>query len=45
MTAPVLTTRELLDRLQRHYIKPGAPLPGGIFLPEVSWNGSEWWWL
>lgn len=35
-----LTTRELLARLQRHYIKPGAPLPGGIFLPEVGWNGG-----
>lgn len=41
MTAPALTTRELLDRLQRHYIKPGAPLPGGIFLPEVGWNGAS----
>lgn len=29
----------LLDRLERHYIKPGAPLPGGIFLREVGWNG------
>ncbi|WP_233424663.1 hypothetical protein [Mycolicibacter heraklionensis] len=40
MTAPTMTTRELMDRLQRHYIKPGAPLPGGIFLPEVGWNGA-----
>lgn len=33
-----LSTPELLARLQRHYIKPGAPLPGGVFLPEVGWN-------
>lgn len=26
---------ELLARLQRHYIKPG-PMPGGVFLPEVT---------
>ncbi|MGB0972523.1 MAG: hypothetical protein ACPGVG_16420 [Mycobacterium sp.] len=38
---PELTTRELLARLERHYIKPGAPLPGGIFLPEVGWNGRS----
>ncbi|ATN88681.1 hypothetical protein SEA_DEMSCULPINBOYZ_86 [Mycobacterium phage Demsculpinboyz] len=36
-----LTTKELLALLQRHYIKPGAPLPGGIFLPEVGWNGAS----
>lgn len=35
-----LTTPELLTRLQRHYIKPGEPLPGGVFLPEVGWNGQ-----
>ena len=35
-----MKTDELLARLQRHYIKPGAPLPGGIFLPEVGWNGA-----
>lgn len=34
------STPELLARLQRHYIKPGAPLPGGVFLPEVGWNGA-----
>lgn len=31
-------TADLLALLQRHYIKPGAPLPGGVFLPEVGWN-------
>jgi len=35
-----MRTPELLERLKRHYIKPGQPLPGGIFLPEVGWNGS-----
>lgn len=35
-----MNTGELLQRLQRHYIKPGQPLPGGIFLPEVGWNGG-----
>lgn len=35
-----MNTKELRERLQRHYIKPGAPLPGGIFLPEVGWNGG-----
>lgn len=38
--AAAMTTGELLERLKRHYIKPGAPLPGGIFLPEVGGNGS-----
>lgn len=32
-------TADLLARLQRHYIKPGEPFPGGVFLPEVGWNG------
>lgn len=36
-----MTTRELLERLRRHYIKPGADLPGGIFLPEVGWNNGS----
>lgn len=31
-------TYDLIQLLKRHYIKPGAPLPGGIFLPEVGWN-------
>lgn len=35
-----LRTTELLARLQRHYIKPGDNLPGGLFLPEVGWNGA-----
>lgn len=35
-----MRTPELLDRLKRHYLKPGATLPGGIFLPEVGWNGG-----
>ncbi|GAA4923349.1 hypothetical protein [Nesterenkonia rhizosphaerae] len=33
-------TQDLMARLKRHYIKPGAPLPGGIFLPEVGMNGN-----
>lgn len=33
-------TSDLLARLKRHYIKPGQPLPGGMFLPEVGMNGS-----
>lgn len=36
-----INTGELLERLKRHYIKPGQPLPGGIFLPEVGWNGCS----
>ncbi|ASL18312.1 hypothetical protein [Mycobacterium intracellulare] len=32
-------TVELLALLQRHYIKPGADLPGGVFVPEVGQNG------
>jgi hypothetical protein len=37
-----MSTGELETRLQRHYIKPGAPLPGGIFLPEVGWNPASY---
>lgn len=33
-----MTTRELMDRLRRHYIKPGA-MPGGIFIEECGLNG------
>ncbi|WP_218925975.1 hypothetical protein [Xylanimonas oleitrophica] len=33
-------TEDLMARLKRHYIKPGAPLPGGVFVPEVGQNGS-----
>lgn len=29
-------TGTLLAALERHYIKPSEPLPGGIFLPEVT---------
>lgn len=35
-----LTTTELLARLQRHYIKPGELMPGGIFVPECGINGG-----
>lgn len=31
-----MTAGELLERLQRHYIAPGTPMPGGAFLPEVT---------
>lgn len=34
------TTKELLDLLRRHYIKPGAPFPGGTFIPECGINGG-----
>jgi len=33
-------TQDLMARLERHYIKPGMPFPGGVFLPEVGWNGG-----
>jgi len=33
-------TATLLALLQRHYIKPGQDLPGGVFLPEVGINGT-----
>ncbi|GAB4989565.1 MULTISPECIES: hypothetical protein [Mycobacterium] len=33
-------TDTLLALLKRHYIKPGADLPGGVFLPEVGMNGG-----
>ncbi|SHX32445.1 Uncharacterised protein [Mycobacteroides abscessus subsp. bolletii] len=35
-----LKTTDLLALLRRHYIKPGQPLPGGVFLHEVGGNGS-----
>lgn len=38
--SPMGETADLLARLQRHYIKPGEPLPGGVFLHEVGWNGQ-----
>ncbi|MCT1363940.1 hypothetical protein [Microbacterium sp. p3-SID131] len=34
-TAAPMKASELLERLQRHYIKPGELMPGGAFLPEV----------
>lgn len=34
-------TAELLARLQRHYIKPGELMPGGMFLPEVTLDGRR----
>lgn len=40
-TANKLATNQLLALLQRHYIKPGEPLPGGIFIPECGWNGGN----
>lgn len=39
IAAPKMTAHDLLDRLDRHYIKRGQPLPGGIFVPEVGLNG------
>lgn len=33
-------TASLLALLQRHYIKPGLPMPGGVFLAEVGQNGG-----
>lgn len=33
------TTAALLERLHRHYIKPG-PMPGGVFVPECGINGA-----
>lgn len=34
-----VTAAEMVNRLRRHYIKPG-PMPGGIFLPECGLNGA-----
>lgn len=33
-------TADLMARLERHYIKPSDPLPGGIFVPECGLNGT-----
>lgn len=30
------TAKDMLDRLERHYLKAGAPLPGGMLIPEVT---------
>lgn len=35
------TTQALTDALERHYIKPGSALPGGVFLREVGINGTS----
>lgn len=40
MTTPGMNTGELMARLERHYIKPSDPLPGGVFIPECGWNGG-----
>ncbi len=34
-------TADLMARLQRHYIKPGELMPGGMFLPEVALGGRR----
>lgn len=31
-------TKDLMGRLERHYIRPGQIPAGGVFLPEVGWN-------
>lgn len=36
MTADRMTARNVLGRLHRHYVDPGKPFPGGVFLPEVT---------
>lgn len=33
-------TKTLLELLRRHYIKPGVPFPGGVFIPECGINGG-----
>lgn len=33
-------TADLMERLKRHYIKPGEAMPGGIFIPECGVNGN-----
>lgn len=38
LPGPRMTTKQLLDRLQRHYIKPSDVMPGGVFVPECGWN-------
>ncbi|QDZ15805.1 hypothetical protein [Humibacter ginsenosidimutans] len=41
MTTTGMTAKELLARLERHYIKPGDDMPGGMFMPEVALNGRR----
>lgn len=31
-----VTAKDMLARLERHYIAPGDPNPGGVFIPEVT---------
>jgi hypothetical protein len=38
-TVEKVRAQDLLERLRRHYIKPG-PMPGGIFLAECGINGG-----
>jgi hypothetical protein len=33
-------TQDLMARLKRHYIKPGQPFAGGVFIPECGLNGQ-----
>lgn len=33
-------TADLMARLERHYLKPGEAMPGGIFIPECGVNGN-----
>lgn len=33
-------TQDLMARLERHYIKPGQGLAGGVFVPECGLNGE-----
>lgn len=37
---PKTSTKTLLEILERHYIKPNAPMPGGVFLTECGVNGT-----
>ncbi|MEO5920635.1 MAG: hypothetical protein ABIQ01_05770 [Pseudolysinimonas sp.] len=34
--AEKVTAKQMLDRLQRHYVPPGEAAPGGVFIPEVT---------
>lgn len=34
------TTKDLMARLERHYIKPGQGFKGGVFVPECGINGG-----
>lgn len=41
MTTSGMTAKDLLARLERHYIRPGDDMPGGMFMPEVALNGRR----